>query len=153
MTWQASWRVTGRTAAVIVIGMGGLLVLGLALAGAGISGGSMLFASGQGCNGTGGSAVVTSAVQPAPSKAAGTSIPADYLQLYQNAGHTYGVPWTILAGIGARQPGAVTGRAGGRRHAAPGRRGQHLPVAAVHPGGPGRGRGRGAPVRGGLRQL
>ena len=100
MTWQASWRVTGRTAAVIAIGMGGLLVLGLALAGAGISGGSMLFAAGQGCNGAGGSAVVTSAVQPAPSKAAGTSIPADYLQLYQNAGRTYGVPWTILAGIG-----------------------------------------------------
>jgi peptidoglycan DL-endopeptidase CwlO len=100
VTWQASWRVTGRTAAVIAIGMGGLLVLGLALAGAGISGGSMLFAAGQGCNGTGGSAVVTSAVQPAPSKAAGTTIPADYLRLYQNAGRTYGVPWTILAGIG-----------------------------------------------------
>jgi cell wall-associated NlpC family hydrolase len=80
--------------------MGGLLVLGLALAGAGISGGSMLFAAGQGCGGTGGSAVVTSAIQPAPSKAAGTSIPSDYLQFYQNAGRTYGVPWTILAGIG-----------------------------------------------------
>src|SRR5215471_11520400 len=81
--------------------MGGLLVLGLALAGAGISGGSMLFAAGQGCGGgTGGSAVVTSAVQPAPSKAAGTSIPADYLQLYRNAGRIYGVPWAILAGIG-----------------------------------------------------
>jgi cell wall-associated NlpC family hydrolase len=100
VTWQPSWRVTGRTAAVVAIGMGGLLVLGLALAGAGITGGSMLFAAGQGCGGTGGSAVVTSAVQPAPSKAAGTSIPADYLQLYRNAGHTYGVPWTILAGIG-----------------------------------------------------
>ena len=101
MTWQASWRVSGRTAAVIAIGMGGLLVLGLALAGAGISGGSMLFAAGQGCGGgTGGSAVVTSAVQPVPSKSAGTSIPADYLQLYRNAGRVYGVPWTILAGIG-----------------------------------------------------
>ena len=101
MTWQASWRVSGRTAAVIAIGMGGLLVLGLALAGAGISGGSMLFAAGQGCGGgTGGSAVVTSAVQPVPSKAAGTSIPADYLQFYRNAGRIYGLPWTILAGIG-----------------------------------------------------
>ncbi len=101
MTWQASWRVSGRTAVIIAIGMGGLLVLGLALAGAGISGGSMLFAAGQGCGGgTGGSAVVTSAVQPAPSKAAGTSIPADYLQLYRNSGRIYGVPWTILAGIG-----------------------------------------------------
>jgi peptidoglycan DL-endopeptidase CwlO len=101
VTWQASWRVSGRTAAVIAIGMGGLLVLGLALAGAGISGGNMLFAAGQGCGGgTGGSAVVTSAVQPAPSKAAGTSIPADYLQFYRNAGRIYGVAWTILAGIG-----------------------------------------------------
>jgi cell wall-associated NlpC family hydrolase len=101
VTWQASWRVTGRTAAVIAIGMGGLLVLGLALAGAGISGGSMMFAAGQGCGGgTGGSAVVTSAVQPSPSKAAGTAIPSDYLQLYRNAGRIYGVPWTILAGVG-----------------------------------------------------
>ena len=99
MRWQASWRVSGRTAAVVAIGMVGLLVLGLALAGAGISGGSMLFAAGQGCGGSSG-AVVTSAAQPAPSKAAGTAIPADYLQLYRQAGHTYGVPWTILAGIG-----------------------------------------------------
>ncbi len=79
--------------------MVGLLVLGLALAGAGITGGSMLFAAGQGC-GAGGGAVVTAAVQPAPSKAAGTAIPANYLHLFQQAGHTYGVPWTILAGIG-----------------------------------------------------
>ncbi len=99
MTWQASWRVSGRTAAVVAIGMVGLLVLGLALAGAGITGGSMLFAAGQGC-GAGGGAVVTAAVQPAPSKAAGTAIPANYLHLFQQAGHTYGVPWAILAGIG-----------------------------------------------------
>ena len=99
MRWQASWRVSGRTAAVVAIGMVGLLVLALALAGAGVTGGSMMFASGQGCGGSGG-AVVTSALQPAPSKAAGTAIPADYLQLYRQAGHTYGVPWTILAGIG-----------------------------------------------------
>ena len=99
VTWQASWRVSGRTAAVVAIGMVGLLVLGLALAGAGITGGSMLFAAGQGC-GAGGGAVVTAAVQPAPSKAAGTAIPANYLRLFQQAGHTYGVPWTILAGIG-----------------------------------------------------
>src|SRR6266700_4034407 len=79
--------------------MVGLIVLGLALAGAGITGGSMLFAAGQGCGSAGG-AVVTAAVQPAPSKAAGTAIPANYLHLFQQAGHTFGVPWTILAGIG-----------------------------------------------------
>jgi len=99
VTWQANWRVSGRTAAVVAIGLAGLLVLGLALAGAGITGGSMLFAAGQGC-GAGGGAVVTAAVQPAPSKAAGTAIPANYLHLFQQAGHTYGVPWTLLAGIG-----------------------------------------------------
>jgi len=99
VTWQANWRVSGRTAAVVAIGLVGLLVLGLALAGAGITGGSMLFAAGQGC-GAGGGAVVTAAVQPAPSKAAGTAIPANYLHLFQQAGHTYGVPWTLLAGIG-----------------------------------------------------
>jgi cell wall-associated NlpC family hydrolase len=100
VSWQASWRVSGRTAAVVAIAMVGLLVLGLALAGAGITGGSMMFAAGQGCGSAGG-AVVTSAVQPAPSKAAGTAIPAGYLKLFQQAGHTYGVPWTVLAGIGA----------------------------------------------------
>ncbi len=137
MTWQASWRVTGRTAAVIVIGMGGLLVLGLALAGAGISGGSMLFAAGQGCGSTG--AVVTAAVQPAPSKAAGTSIPAGYLALYQQAGHTYGVPWTILAGIGEVEsnhgrstlPGVHRGANAFRR-----RGGQHLGRRPGPPGQP-----------------
>ena len=99
MNWRASWPMTGRTAAVVAIGLAGLLVLGLALAGAGIDGGSILFAAGPGpgCGTTNG--VVTAAVQPAPSKAAGNSIPADYLQLFQQAGHTYGVPWTILAGI------------------------------------------------------
>ncbi len=45
MSWEASWRVSGRTAAVVIIGMVGLLVLGLALAGAGITGGSILFAA------------------------------------------------------------------------------------------------------------
>ena len=99
MTWQASWRVSGRTAAVVAIGVVGLLVLGLALAGAGIAGGNLMFSAATGCGG-GDNGVVTTAVQPAPSKTAGSAIPADYLQLFQQAGRTYGVPWTILAGIG-----------------------------------------------------
>jgi peptidoglycan DL-endopeptidase CwlO len=37
--------------------------------------------------------------QPAPSTAAAT-IPADYLAAYQQAGAEYGIPWTVLAGIG-----------------------------------------------------
>ena len=38
-------------------------------------------------------------VQPAPSTAAGT-IPARYLTDYRAAGRAYGIPWTVLAGIG-----------------------------------------------------
>lgn len=38
--------------------------------------------------------------QPAPSSAAAT-IPAAYLADYQQAGAQYGIPWTVLAGIGA----------------------------------------------------
>jgi peptidoglycan DL-endopeptidase CwlO len=37
--------------------------------------------------------------QPAPSPAA-TTIPAAYLADYRAAGNAYGIPWTILAGIG-----------------------------------------------------
>jgi cell wall-associated NlpC family hydrolase len=40
-----------------------------------------------------------SAVQP-PASAQAKSIPADYLYWYQRVGQQYGVPWTILAGIG-----------------------------------------------------
>jgi peptidoglycan DL-endopeptidase CwlO len=96
--WRPGGPTAGRTAAVAAIGCAGLLVLALALAGAGIVGGSVLFAAGQGCSGT--SSAVTTAVQPAPSQAGRNSIPADYLQLFQQVGRAYGVPWTILAGIG-----------------------------------------------------
>jgi peptidoglycan DL-endopeptidase CwlO len=80
------------------IGCVALLVLVLALAGAGIIGGSMMFAANEGCGAT--STAVTTAVQPAPSQAGRNSIPANYLQLFQQVGRFYNVPWTILAGIG-----------------------------------------------------
>jgi cell wall-associated NlpC family hydrolase len=38
-------------------------------------------------------------LQPAPSTA-GRGIPADYLAGYIKAGRAYGIPWTVLAGIG-----------------------------------------------------
>jgi hypothetical protein len=38
---------------------------------------------------------------PAPSAAAQNGIPPDYLALYQAAGQQFGVPWTLLAGIGS----------------------------------------------------
>ena len=76
--------------------------------------------------------------QPAPSTAAAT-IPAAYLADYQQAGARYGIPWTVLAGIGEVEsgqgrsdaPGVHSGtepRRGGRadavRHRRPGR--EHL---------------------------
>lgn len=43
----------------------------------------------------------SSGAAPAPSAAAQNGIPANYLALYQAAGAKYGIPWTLLAGIGA----------------------------------------------------
>ncbi len=103
MTGRAGLH-TGRITLVLVIGLVMMLVLCLAVVGAGlIGGGSILFAAGQGCagGGTGRSpTAVTAAVQPAPSAAGRATIPANYLQIFQQAGRTYGVPWVILAGIG-----------------------------------------------------
>jgi cell wall-associated NlpC family hydrolase len=42
---------------------------------------------------------LTAAQQPAPSAAA-DGIPRNYLSLYQQAGRSYGIPWTVLAAIG-----------------------------------------------------
>jgi len=61
-------------------------------------GGSMMFAAGQGCTST--TSAVTTALQPVPSQQGRASIPADYLRLYQQVGHSLGVSWTLLAGIG-----------------------------------------------------
>jgi peptidoglycan DL-endopeptidase CwlO len=102
-----NWRLSlhgGRLAVLLIAGLVMMLVLSLAVVGAGlIGGGSILFATGQGCagGGTGGSpAAVTAAVQPVPSAAGRATIPANYLQLFQQTGRTFGVPWVILAGIG-----------------------------------------------------
>jgi hypothetical protein len=59
------------------------------------AGGSLLFSSGSGCPAGSGSAG-----QPPPSRQARDSIPASYLAIFKAAGHRYGVPWVILAGIG-----------------------------------------------------
>jgi membrane-bound lytic murein transglycosylase B len=55
--------------------------------------------------------------QPSPSRAAVADIPAGYLRLYRQAGRRYGVPWSVLAGIGkvesdhgrSRLPGVRSG--------------------------------------------
>ncbi|MEA2313158.1 MAG: hypothetical protein QOE28_3126 [Solirubrobacteraceae bacterium] len=68
------------------------LVAGLALLAAALV--STVFAAltANGCDGT--------VAQPAPGAGAG-SIPPAYLMLYRQAGAANGVPWTVLAGIGA----------------------------------------------------
>ena len=45
--------------------------------------------------------------QPAASNAA-AAIPASYLAAYKKAGATYGIPWTVLAGIGTVESGNGT---------------------------------------------
>jgi peptidoglycan DL-endopeptidase CwlO len=89
----------GRLIVFIAVAMAGLLVMGLALAGAGIVGGSsILFAAGQGC--PAGGAGTDAAQQPPPSTTGKDTIPSDYLRIYQQTGQKYKVPWVVLAGIG-----------------------------------------------------
>ena len=59
------------------------------------SGPTLFFAAGAGCSGQ---QAGTVGQPPAGTKA--KSIPADYLYWYKKVGQQYGVPWTILAGIG-----------------------------------------------------
>jgi cell wall-associated NlpC family hydrolase len=102
VNWLAGWPRAGRVAVLVAIGSAGLLVLGLAMAGAGIvGGGSLLFASGTGCtSGSGGGSTAVTAAQPATSSTGRNSIPANFLQLYKRTGQKYGVPWVLLAGVG-----------------------------------------------------
>jgi cell wall-associated NlpC family hydrolase len=60
-------------------------------------GAGLLFTSNNNCQGQGQQASTVS--QPAAGPKA-RSIPSDYLYWYQRIGQQYGVPWTILAGIG-----------------------------------------------------
>ena len=88
-----------RIAGPAVAGVALLLLLGLLTVPMLIVGGtSMLYAGGGAgdcASGTG-----QSAAQPGVSQEAQNSIPANYLMWYRRVGKQYGVPWTILAGIG-----------------------------------------------------
>jgi peptidoglycan DL-endopeptidase CwlO len=77
-----------------VIGVAGILLLGL-LATPMLIGTDMFFAASAGCSGQ-----QTGTTGQAPAGARAKSIPANYLYWYQRVGDQYGVPWTILAGIG-----------------------------------------------------
>jgi peptidoglycan DL-endopeptidase CwlO len=66
-----------------------------------VGGTSMLFAGsgGSGCSTSGSSTVQ----QPQASQAGKNSIPANYLFWYKRVGQQYGIPWTVLAGIGTEE--------------------------------------------------
>src|ERR1700730_4924256 len=78
----------------VIIGVAALGLLSL-LAVPVVVGPNLFFAAGAGCSGqqTG-----TTGQPSAGTKA--KAIPADYLYWYKKVGQQYGVPWTILAGIG-----------------------------------------------------
>ncbi len=83
-----------RILVIIIIGVAGVLMLGL-LAVPALIGTNMFFAAGAGCSGE----QSGTAGQP-PAGGQAKSIPANYLYWYKHVGQQYGVPWTILAGIG-----------------------------------------------------
>ncbi len=86
-----------RAPRILVIGIIGLVgVVGLGLLAVPILiGTNAFFAASAGCSGQ----QTGTAGQPAGSPKA-NSIPANYLYWYKKVGNQYGVPWTILAGIG-----------------------------------------------------
>ncbi len=87
-----------RAPRILVIGIIGLVgVVGLGLLAVPILiGTNAFFAASEGCSGQ-----QTGTVgQPTGSAKATRGIPANYLYWYKKVGQQYGVPWTILAGIG-----------------------------------------------------
>jgi peptidoglycan DL-endopeptidase CwlO len=83
-----------RILVIVIVGVAGIVLLGL-LAVPALIGTNMFFAAGAGCSGE----QSGTAGQP-PAGGQARSIPASYLRWYQHVGSQYGVPWTILAGIG-----------------------------------------------------
>jgi peptidoglycan DL-endopeptidase CwlO len=93
--------VNRRVIGLAVVGVALLMLLFLLAVPMMIVGGtSMLFASsgGSGCPASG-----ATAQQPQASQAGKNSIPANYLYWYKKVGQQYGIPWTILAGIGTEE--------------------------------------------------
>ena len=78
----------------VIIGIAALGLLGL-LAVPAVVGTNLFFAAGAGCSGQ-----QTGATGQPPAGTKAKAIPADYLYWYKKVGQQYGVPWTILAGIG-----------------------------------------------------
>ena len=78
----------------VIIGIAALGLLSL-LAVPAVVGTNLFFAAGAGCSGQ-----QTGATGQPPAGTKAKAIPADYLYWYKKVGQQYGVPWTILAGIG-----------------------------------------------------
>jgi peptidoglycan DL-endopeptidase CwlO len=77
-----------------IIGVAGIGLLALLVVPI-LVGTDMFFAANAGCSGQ-----QTGTAGQVPASATAKSIPANYLYWYQRVGQQYGVPWTILAGIG-----------------------------------------------------
>jgi cell wall-associated NlpC family hydrolase len=98
----------------VILGIAGIMLLGL-LAVPMLIGTNMFFAASAGCSGQ----KTGTTGQPSASAKA-NSIPSNYLYWYKRVGQQYGVPWTILAGIGTVEsnngqstlPGVHTGQNG-----------------------------------------
>jgi len=114
---QQSMTREQRAPRILVVGIIGLLaVVGLGLLAVPILvGTNAFFAATAGCSGQ----QTGTAGQP-PVSAKAKSIPSDFLFWYKKVGQQYGVPWTILAGIGTVEsnngqttlPGVRTGQNG-----------------------------------------
>jgi cell wall-associated NlpC family hydrolase len=134
-----------RAPRILIIGIVGLAAIGGLglLAVPMLVGTNAFFGAGAGCSGqrTG------TAGQP-PAGARAKSIPADYLNWYKRVGQQYGVPWTILAGIGTVEsdngrttlPGVHSGQngfgaAGPMQIGVEGASGNSWGGAPVHPAG------------------
>jgi peptidoglycan DL-endopeptidase CwlO len=87
-----------RGVLIAIVCAAGLLIAGLALIPVAMfAGSSMLAESGTDCSSGAGASTTA---QPAASRSADDSIPANYLALFQSTGAQYKVPWVVLAGIG-----------------------------------------------------
>ena len=85
------------------IGIGGVVALLLCLLAVPMmvfGGSSLLFSRGGAGGCAGGSSSSGAVAQPGVSAAAANAIPANYLMWYRKVGLQFGVPWTVLAGIG-----------------------------------------------------
>jgi cell wall-associated NlpC family hydrolase len=136
----------GRWLIAVIICAAGLMAAALLIVPAAMfTGSTMLAESGTGCSSGSGSDTIA---QPATSRAAASSIPADYLRLFRTIGMQYKVPWVILAGIGKVEsddgqstlPGVHSsanafGAAGPMQIGIGGAAGNQWGGAAVHPAG------------------